>query len=225
MLISSCPMKKAEKGTYPNNIWKAMEAARSQGNPVTQAMIAEALGISQPNVSDLIHGRIYLTPRRAITMTKLLNCKPQDLSDEFKRVFSAKTTSAPNLPDHSLIKTISIFGNVSAANGIIQGLADPDGNRKLYLDVPEECFAVEVSGDSMEPRYWHGDKLLIHPTQTIIRGMDVLIRLPDGEGMIKTFKHEKAGVITYTQYFPKQTDKTIKRADIEGMQAVLCRWG
>lgn len=186
--------------------------------------LAQLVGTSQPQMSRLETGARALDLAWVEKISRALNVSPKDLivDDHTKRKAVA---GVPPLPGHTLMRVIPIHGSVSAANGTIYGLADPDGSRKLYLDVPEDCYAVEVSGDSMEPRYQHGDKVLIHPAQTITKGMDVLIRLPDGEGMIKTYVGEKGGVITYRQYHPKEQDKTIKRADIEGMHAVICRWG
>lgn len=188
---------------------------------VSQSGVARAIGIKQPSFSVFLNGDIE-KPRFLPELAAYFGTTVEYLLNGDKK---HKKGIVPPLPDHDLAKIVSIHGNVSAANGTIFGLADADGNRKLYIDIPHDCYAVEVSGDSMEPRYRHGEKLLIHPTLTVVKGMDVLIRLADGEGMVKTFKHEKAGVITYTQYFPKETDKTIRRQDIEALHAVLCRWG
>jgi phage repressor protein C with HTH and peptisase S24 domain len=206
-----------------NMIENRIKQLREQ-NGLSASALAKIVGTSQPQITRLENGE---RPLDFIWLEKIagaLSVNPKDLIAD-TGIGRKSQLVPPPLPGHSLIRIIPVHGSVSAANGTIYGLADPDGSRKLYLDVPEDCYAVEVSGDSMEPRYQHGDKVLIHPSQTITKGMDVLIIQPDGEGMIKTYVGEKAGIITYRQYSPKEQEKTIKRADIEGMHAVICRWG
>ncbi len=41
----------------------------------------------------------------------------------------------------------------------------------------EDAFAIFVTGTSMEPRYFEGDLLFVHPTRPPEPGCDVLVEL------------------------------------------------
>ncbi len=76
---------------------------------------------------------------------------------------------------------------VSAGTGIFL-----DGDSTEMMPLPDAfpegkaTFALRVSGESMEPRFFDGDILLVHEQETVEQG-DFGIFLADGEGYFKRF--------------------------------------
>ena len=59
----------------------------------------------------------------------------------------------------------------------------------------EHAYALEVSGQSMEPAYRDGDIILVSPAAPIRRGDRVVVRTSDGEVMAKELKRKTAKAI------------------------------
>ena len=56
----------------------------------------------------------------------------------------------------------------------------------------EHAYALEVSGQSMEPAYRDGDVILVSPAAPIRRGDRVVVKTRDGEVMAKELKRSTA---------------------------------
>src|SRR5277367_3847023 len=59
----------------------------------------------------------------------------------------------------------------------------------------EYAYALEVSGQSMEPAYREGDVIIISPAAQIRRGYRVVVRTKGGEVMAKELKRRTAKTI------------------------------
>ena len=55
------------------------------------------------------------------------------------------------------------------------------------LTIDKRVYALEVSGNSMEPVYREGDKLIVAPDSEIRRGDRVIAKTISGEVMVKEF--------------------------------------
>ncbi len=58
----------------------------------------------------------------------------------------------------------------------------------------EHAYALEVSGQSMEPAYRDGDVILVSPSAPIRRGDRVVVRTKDGEVLAKELKRRTAKI-------------------------------
>src|SRR5688572_11000603 len=59
----------------------------------------------------------------------------------------------------------------------------------------EHAYALEISGDSMEPAYRDGDVVMVSPGAPIRRGDRVVVRTREGEVMAKELKRRTAKTI------------------------------
>ncbi|HXP62208.1 MAG TPA: S24 family peptidase [Dongiaceae bacterium] len=81
-----------------------------------------------------------------------------------------------------------------------------DWQKRVATDCPDErAFAVEIQGDSMEPKYLQGDIAVLMPTRQPRNGCLVVARLA-GEGIVfKVFTardQSSARVCSFTSYNP-----------------------
>lgn len=84
-----------------------------------------------------------------------------------------------------------IRGRVGAGNEV-HPLDDGDpGLGTVPLSLPPDAQAVQVDGDSMRPRYFHGERLLYLPTPQHPRdllGRECVVKLTDGRMLVKIIR-------------------------------------
>ncbi len=85
----------------------------------------------------------------------------------------------------------------------------------------EHAYALEVSGQSMEPAYRDGDIVLVSPSAPIRRGDRVVVRTRDGEVLAKELKRKTAKSIELKSLNVQHADRTLALADILWIARIL----
>ena len=83
-----------------------------------------------------------------------------------------------------------------------------------------QAFAVYMVGESMEPRYFAGDTLYIHPNRPIRAGCFVLIELPEQQAIVKQFISQDDNRVVVEQFNPANRFD-IPRAKVVNMYRVV----
>lgn len=78
----------------------------------------------------------------------------------------------------------------------------------------ENCYALEISGDSMAPLLRHGDKVLIAPNAQVRRGDRVVVKTTDGEIMAKELRRLTTKLIELASINPDYEDRHFDRKDV-----------
>ena len=78
----------------------------------------------------------------------------------------------------------------------------------------EHAYALEVSGQSMEPAYRHGDVIVVSPSAPVRRGDRVVVRTRDGEVMAKELKRRTAKAIELKSLNAQHPDRTLAADDL-----------
>lgn len=98
------------------------------------------------------------------------------------------------IPKH----TIPLLGLAKAGR---EGFFDSDGyplaseewdGIEFPVQVAKGVYALEVSGNSMEPVYREGDKLIVQPDAEIRTNDRIVVKLTSGEVMVKELHHKSA---------------------------------
>jgi phage repressor protein C with HTH and peptisase S24 domain len=76
------------------------------------------------------------------------------------------------------------------------------------------CFALQISGESMQPLYRAGDKIVLCPDAAIRRGDRVVVRTAGGEVMAKTLSKRSESRLVLKSLNPGHEDITIPASDI-----------
>lgn len=97
--------------------------------------------------------------------------------------------------------------------------------RPQNLEGVLDAFAFYVVGDSMSPRFRHGERLLVHPKRPPRPGEDVLLILKGGgeadfNAMVKTYVGQSRSAVTVSQYNPPR-EFEIAKADIDGLLLIV----
>jgi phage repressor protein C with HTH and peptisase S24 domain len=85
----------------------------------------------------------------------------------------------------------------------------------------EHAYALEVSGQSMEPAYRDGDVILVSPSAPIRRGDRVVVRTRSGEVMAKELKRRTAKQLELRSLNAEHADRIIAATDILWIARIL----
>ncbi len=156
---------------------------------LTQSKLAKKLGISRPHLSKLENSETPLSSRLARRVADV--CRNSGLS-------LAGTLSG--------IRTIPVRSWAQAGAGLDFEELPLDWQKRVPTDCPDEqAFAVEIQGDSMEPKFFQGDIAVLMPTHQPRNGSLVVARL-DREGIVfKVFTARNQSPIRtclFTSYNP-----------------------
>jgi SOS-response transcriptional repressor LexA len=129
------------------------------------------------------------------------------------------------LRNSSLIKDLPIWGE---ARGGEDGLFFNNGApSKAMIYRPPEMVGIEgaygvyVNGDSMRPRFKHGELVYVNPIKPVSPGDDIVIQLRDGQGFIKELVRLTDKALVCRQYSPEETEFCYKRADVRSIHLIV----
>lgn len=100
----------------------------------------------------------------------------------------------------------------------MQGFIDEDV-RSTAKD--PHCFALRVEGDSMEPRYFSGDLVVLDPHREPRSGNRVVARLKENEGVLFKLYTVTGNDVTLSSYNPMYPPLKFKRSDFLWIYTVV----
>ena len=83
------------------------------------------------------------------------------------------------------------------------------------------AYALEISGDSMEPAYREGDVIIVSPSASIRRGDRVVVKTIEGEVMAKLLLRQTMNHIDLKSLNPDHPDRSFVRDKIEWMARIV----
>jgi phage repressor protein C with HTH and peptisase S24 domain len=85
----------------------------------------------------------------------------------------------------------------------------------------EHAYALEISGNSMEPAYRDGTTILVSPAASIRRGDRVVVKTRDGEVMVKELKRRTAKTVELRSINAEHGDRSLPVRDVEWIARVM----
>ncbi len=170
-----------------NNMFKLMNDLG-----INAKLLSENTGISTGNISDWKSGRSMPTAKKLVLIADYLNCSIDYLLGRTETPYLDNKTISPVRPEDDVVSTIPKrilpFYRTAASAGT---------GSYLFEDVPVEYvnvpkmdktsvadYILEVRGDSMEPKFYDGDCVLIQRSERIYEGQ-IGIFILNGESYIK----------------------------------------
>lgn len=83
------------------------------------------------------------------------------------------------------------------------------------------AYALEISGDSMEPLYRDGDIIIVSPTASTRRGDRVVLKTREGEVMAKLLRRRTAHRIELDSLNPEHEDRVIAVENVEWLARII----
>ena len=85
----------------------------------------------------------------------------------------------------------------------------------------ENAYALEISGNSMEPAYRDGTVIVVSPAASIRRGDRVVVKTRDGEVMVKELKRRTTKSIELRSINPSHGDRSLPVRDVLWIARVM----
>jgi phage repressor protein C with HTH and peptisase S24 domain len=123
-------------------------------------------------------------------------------------------------------RTIPLIGLAQAGVG---GFFDDGGfpvgagwDEVIFPNVGDEhAYALEISGDSMEPLFRDGDVIVVSPAASIRRGDRVVVKTSDGEVLAKELKRRTAKVIELRSINPDHKDRVLSVEQVAWIARIM----
>lgn len=141
--------------------------------------------------------------------------------------FSALVAGARVLPRHARIqRRIPLIGFAQAGSaGFFDDGGYPVGGGWDEVSLPEigdpHAYALEISGDSMEPVYRDGDMAIVSPEAPIRRGDRIVVRHRSGEVMAKQLARRSARRLDLRSLNPTHPDLSFELADVTWVHRII----
>lgn len=124
------------------------------------------------------------------------------------------------------LRPVPLLGLAQAGTG---GFFDdggfPSGQGWDEITLPglsdDSTYALQVSGDSMQPLYRDGDVIIVSPTARVRRGDRVVVKTTDGEVMAKILKKQSGGEVELASFNPSHPNRTIPEKSVEWVARIL----
>lgn len=171
-----------------------------------QSALADLLGFSRKTINSVINGRSapsdQFTERVQIQHeTSRLKTELGILKDE-----SGKYRVGSNVqwPPQDLSKTgtrIPVISWASAGSGNDYCDLETSIDEYMWSDIKDpNSYGLIIDGDSMEPKYFEGDRIVVAPNSEARNGDDVVARVQEtGEVFFKKF-HRSSEIVKLTSY-------------------------
>jgi phage repressor protein C with HTH and peptisase S24 domain len=124
--------------------------------------------------------------------------------------------------------SIPVMGCAQAGeHGYFTDAGYPQGEGWDYIELPgftpkdDSTYALEVSGDSMQPLYRDGDILVVSPQSNIRKGDRVIVKTKDGQVMVKELIRKTTSKIELKSFNPDHDDISVMPNDLDWIARVL----
>lgn len=160
---------------------------------MSQGELAEKVGLSQVTIQHLESGRNKGT-KHILTIARELGVNPTwleagkgPISPRGEAVSEQKSIYAEAMQ----LAHIPVVGDAEAGdNGYWEAPDYPAGHGDGFVNFPtkdQNAYAIRIHGDSMSPRFRHGEFVIIEPNHPPSPGDEVLVKTGTGRAMVKIF--------------------------------------
>lgn len=123
-------------------------------------------------------------------------------------------------------KNIPLIGLAQAgAAGYFDDAGYPAGAGWEDIPFPDigdpHAYALEISGDSMEPVYRDGDVVIVCPQAPLRRGDRVIVKTREGEIMAKILKRKTSNKYELRSLNPEHPDRWLTAEEVEWVARIL----
>ena len=125
-----------------------------------------------------------------------------------------------------VFRNIPLIGFAQAGNaGYFDDAGYPVGGGWDEIPFPglndPNAFALEISGDSMEPVFRDGDTVIVAPHASVRRGDRVVVRTTEGEVMAKALIRRTARRIDLQSLNPAHSDRSLDVAEVDWISRIV----
>ncbi len=210
---------KASGSLTHDQVWSAIDVL-AQRHDMTPSALARKAGLDATTFNKSkrtsADGRLRWPSTESIS--KILDATGASV-DEFLSLVASRA-AAP------MRRTIPMIGMAQAGSG---GFFDDGGfpvgtgwDEVNFPNVPDEhSYALEISGDSMQPVYRDGDTIIVSPAAQIRRGDRVVVKTTEGEVLAKELRRRTARVIELKSLNPEHEDRILNEEQVQWVARIM----
>ncbi|MDA1089460.1 MAG: helix-turn-helix transcriptional regulator [Proteobacteria bacterium] len=125
-----------------------------------------------------------------------------------------------------IYRNIPLIGFAQAGNqGYFDDAGYPAGGSWDEIPFPglgdPQAYALEITGDSMEPVFRDGDTVIVSPQANIRRGDRVVAKTKSGEVMVKLLQRQSLHKYELKSLNPDHEDRSLDVEDVEWIARVV----
>lgn len=197
---------------------------------LTMDDFADKSGISKSYISMLEKNKhpktklpITPTTKTLECVAKAMNISVSDMLDKLNGVAKKKITDRIDMIPVGELVNIRVVGVVRAGFGGLaydcdMGMETVCAGSIAGFDV-SDFFYLKVKGDSMEPRLYEGDLVLVRRQSSVDSGSYAVVTIDDEEGVIKKVEYDKNSITLISQNH-NYPPRVFKDADVKRIRVI-----
>lgn len=170
----------------------------------TQAALALHLGKSKDSVSRLVAGQRSMDVEE-LEAVKSFFGDDQPVAPAYIQIPVYGYAAAAG-DDRVMIASDQVLEHVEIPAGLTRG----------------DAIGIRVAGDSMYPRLFSGELVIIERNVPPVRNKDAVIEMKDGSAIVKEYRGQKDGIVFLHQYNP-EGEVRVPLIQVRNMHAVKYR--
>lgn len=128
--------------------------------------------------------------------------------------------------DYAAPRNVPLIGFAQAGvEGFFDDAGYPTGGAWEEISFPgttdAHAFALEISGDSMEPVFRDGDCVIVSPEADVRRGDRVVVKTTEGEVMAKMLRRKTAQKIELSSFNPAHEDREFPLDQVDWIARIV----
>ncbi len=205
-----------------DDIWRALDTLAAEYG-LSASGLAKRSGLDattfNPSKRRMPDGRARWPSTESLA--KVLDATGASLENFTALVTGIRATPASRPP-----RRIPLLGLAQAGGeGFFDDGGFPVGGSWDEVSLPEvgdlHAYALEISGDSMEPVFRDGDMVVVSPAAPIRRGDRVVARTMEGEVMAKQLARRSAKRIELKSLNPAHRDRSFDLTEVAWMHRII----
>jgi phage repressor protein C with HTH and peptisase S24 domain len=207
-----------------DDIWRALDTLAAE-NGLSASGLAKRAGLDpttfNPSKRRMQDGRARWPSTESVA--KVLHATGASLE-----AFTALVTGARALSSggRGPARRIPLIGLAQAgAAGYFDDAGYPVGGGWDEVSLPEiadhNAYALEVSGDSMEPVFRDGDMIIVSPSAPVRRGDRVVVRTTEGEVMAKQLSRRSARRVELRSLNPAHPNYSFDLSEVMWLHRIV----
>ena len=209
-----------------DRIWAAIDALAARNN-LSASGLARRAGLDPTTFNRSKRSAGDGRPRWPSTesISKVIEATGATIED-FTTLMGGKGALDAGLQARRAAVAVPLLGFAQAGSGgFFDDAGYPVGQGWDEIQLPahadEATYALEVSGNSMQPLYRDGDVIIVAPGASVRRGDRVVVRTREGQVMAKVLQRRTARSIELGSVNPDFPDLQFGVEEIEWMARIL----
>lgn len=209
-----------------DDIWRALDTLAAE-NGLSASGLARRAGLDpttfNPSKRRMPDGRARWPSTESVA--KVLAATGASL-EAFTSLVSGARALASSSATRNAARRIPLIGFAQAgSDGFFDDGGYPVGGSWDEVTLPEigdtNAYALEISGDSMEPVFRDGDMVIVSPAAPIRRGDRVVVRTQRGEVMAKQLSRRSARRIELRSLNPVHSNYSFDLTEVAWMHRIV----